>query len=86
MRLPVATAAAPMMGIIIDIRAIFIVLEITETAMRWLSEINPPPNALICDRISFAHFTSRMQRDALPTSDIDLHQRPVPPPRRSRAI
>ena len=49
-------------------------LEITKTAMCWLSDINSLPNALICDGISFARFTSQMQRDALMASDVDLHQ------------
>jgi hypothetical protein len=42
--------------------------------MCWLSDINSLPNALICDGISFARFTSQMQRDALMASDVDLHQ------------
>jgi hypothetical protein len=49
-------------------------LEIAKTALRWLSDINPPPNVLI-----LVHLTSQMQRDALVTSGIDLHQRQVPP-------
>ena len=50
-------------------------LRIKLNGMRWLSDINPPPSALICDGISFVRLASQMQRDALMTSDVDLHQR-----------
>jgi len=46
--------------------------------MRWLSDINSPPNASICaENRLFAHRVSQMQRDVLMTSSVDLHQRPV---------
>lgn len=72
---PPLAAAALVMRSIIAIRIIFIFLELNQTAMRWLSDINPPPRALICGGISFVRPASQMQRDALMTSVVDLHQR-----------
>jgi hypothetical protein len=70
MRLPVIAAATLVMRIIVAIRAIFKNDQNGDCAR----DINPPPKGLI-----WAHFTSRVQHKALMTSDIDLHQRPVPP-------
>ena len=72
---PPLAVAALVMRTIIAIRIIFIFLELNQTAMRWLSDINPPPSALICDGISFVRLASQTQRDALMTSDVDLYQR-----------
>jgi hypothetical protein len=76
---PPVTAAAPLVTrVIIVKRIIFIFVELNQTAMHWLSDINPPPNALIRDGISFARLASQTQRDALMTSEVDLHQRWLP--------
>jgi len=72
---PPLAAAALAIRAIIAIRIIFIFLELNQTAIRRLSDINPSPSALICDGISFVRLASQTQRDALMTSDVDLYQR-----------